>query len=399
MHPQKQMHQQGSWPTPHLRKILFGGQFILMLSWPMQIIPNQDYTRLLIYAAVGVIVGLLFLIVIILPLGILLRNRRRRKKALLAATEPVPTIPGLQPAEVAASPVSSPDQDQTKPILPITESETLETVPVITVDNPDTKPVSGERPANVNWQIAGLTDVGMKRELNEDDFLMIEAETPEASPYGLYAVADGMGGHERGEVASRLTLETIWEQFTQRPPPLESALFDEWLKSTALAANAAVLARQDPKAKDKKMGSTLVMALVVEQQAHIVNVGDSRAYRLNSEGIQQISQDHSLVERLVQIGQISREEARVHRQRNVIYSTIGDKSDPEVGLYHITLQPGDRLLLCSDGLNNMLTDEQILAISQTHASPVKACKMMVEAAKFSGGKDNITAIIVQMDTE
>ena len=144
------------------------------------------------------------------------------------------------------------------------------------------------------------------------------------------------------------------------------------------------------------MGSTLVMTLVTGEQVHIANVGDSRAYRLNNEGIQQISEDHSLVERLIKIGQITREEARVHRQRNVIYNTIGDKPDPEVSLYHIELQPGDRLLLCSDGLSNMITDEEILDISRRHASAGEACKKMVEAAKFAGGSDNITAIIVQM---
>jgi protein phosphatase len=139
------------------------------------------------------------------------------------------------------------------------------------------------------------------------------------------------------------------------------------------------------------------MTLITEEQAHIANVGDSRAYHLNNEDIQQISEDHSLVERLIQIGQLTREEARVHRQRNVIYNTIGDKSNLEVSLYHLTLQPGDRLLLCSDGLSNMITDEEILDISRRHPLPAEACKKMVKAAKFAGGNDNITAIIVQLN--
>jgi protein phosphatase len=140
------------------------------------------------------------------------------------------------------------------------------------------------------------------------------------------------------------------------------------------------------------------MALITGQQIHIANIGDSRAYHLRNEDITQITEDHSLVERLVQIGQITREEARVHRQRNVIYNTIGDKENPQVSLFDITLAPDDRLLLCSDGLTNMITDEQILEISQNHASPVAACKEMVKAAKTAGGTDNITAILIQMTT-
>ncbi|NJN98261.1 MAG: serine/threonine-protein phosphatase [Anaerolineales bacterium] len=144
------------------------------------------------------------------------------------------------------------------------------------------------------------------------------------------------------------------------------------------------------------MGSTLVMALIADQQAHIANVGDSRAYRISQAGIEQISVDHSLVERLVQIGQLTREEARTHKQKNVIYSTIGDKPDMDVSFYHVPLQPGDRLLLCSDGLCGMITDDEILAISRSQSDPAAACRSLIEAAKRAGGHDNITAIIVQM---
>ena len=145
------------------------------------------------------------------------------------------------------------------------------------------------------------------------------------------------------------------------------------------------------------MGSTLIMALVTEGQAHIANVGDSRAYHLNNAGIKQISTDHSLVERLIQIGQLTRDEARTHKQKNVIYNTVGDKLEMEVGLYQVVLQPGDRLLLCSDGLSGMITDEEILEISRSRPNPAEACKALIEAAKKAGGYDNITAIIVQMD--
>jgi protein phosphatase len=139
------------------------------------------------------------------------------------------------------------------------------------------------------------------------------------------------------------------------------------------------------------------MALVEGNNAHIINVGDSRAYHLTNEKIEQISVDHSLVERLVQIGQITREEARTHKQRNVIYSTIGEKEKLEMGSYHVVLNPGDRLLLCSDGLSGMVPDEELLEISGHQPDLMIACQMMVEAAKQAGGHDNITAIIVQMN--
>jgi protein phosphatase len=172
---------------------------------------------------------------------------------------------------------------------------------------------------------------------------------------------------------------------------------EDWLKSIVTAANEAVLSQQGSRTEERKMGSTLIMALVLAGEAHIANVGDSRAYLLNSTTIQQISVDHSLVERLVQIGQLTREEARTHKQKNVIYSTVGDKEDMEVGFFQVKLQPGERLLLCSDGLSGMLTDEEIQVISRNRPDPAAACKSLIEAAKLAGGHDNITTIIVQMD--
>ncbi|MBN1217613.1 MAG: Stp1/IreP family PP2C-type Ser/Thr phosphatase [Anaerolineae bacterium] len=351
-----------------------------------QVFPYQDYTIYLVPAVTGLILGLLIILIIILPLFLWLRHR---KKARLAALQPdqAPTIPIIPPA----------DKEDTKPTLPVIETETVESVTVITVDEPLTLPASGQRPAEIGWQIAGLTDVGLKRDLNEDSLLMLEGERPDLGPYGLYAVADGMGGHEKGEIASQLTLAAIRAQFGQPSPIPAETPVEEWLQAASLAANQAVLSRQDPNSPERKMGSTLVMALIAGQQAHIANIGDSRAYYLSQKEIEQITEDHSLVERLVQIGQLTREEARVHRQRNVIYNTIGDKENPQVSLYHLTLQPGDRLLLCSDGLNNMITDEQILEFSRQHASPAEACKAMVAAAKSAGGVDNITAILIQMN--
>jgi protein phosphatase len=347
----------------------------LIAAWPGQLNPSASQTFLLIMALL--VIFLFLAVAVILPLA--LRASRKKQKKIPQVSPPKqseidtePAMPALQLEDVTA----------TQPSLRSISAER----------EPETLPASGQRPANIGWQIAGLTDTGLRRELNEDNLVMLETDLP----CGLYVVADGMGGHDAGEVASKLTVETIQQYFTDTPPNPADSLA-EWLRDAAMAANQVVLAQQVGRDKEHKMGSTLVMALVTEGEAHIANVGDSRAYRLNRAGIEQISIDHSLVERLVQIGQLTREEARNHRQKNVIYNTVGDKPDMEVSLYKIDLQPGDRLLLCSDGLSGMITDEEILEINQRESEPAATCRKMVEAAKRAGGHDNITAIVVQID--
>jgi protein phosphatase len=325
-----------------------------------------------------------------------LRLAKQQESLPSTKQEEISELPPTQPVEPATAPYSE-DMARTQPSAIVRDAPAPP--PIKVEQEPQTIPVSGQRPANIGWQIAGLTDVGLKRELNEDSLLMTEGVMSDGTPYGLYVVADGLGGHQGGEIASQLTTDAIQAQFAQQPPTPSAAPFDGWLKDAAMVANKAVLAHQQHRKQAKKMGSTAVMALIAAGQAHIANVGDSRAYHLNSEDIRQISVDHSLVERLVQIGQLSREEARTHKNRNVVYNTIGDKPEMEVGLYHIPMQPGDRLLLCSDGLSGMITDEEILDISRSRPTPAEACRAMVEAAKAAGGNDNITAIIVQMGAE
>lgn len=265
------------------------------------------------------------------------------------------------------------------------------------LDDIDDLPATQETPIlQLSWQVAALTDVGLKRELNEDNWGKAEMIMPDQQPCGLYIVADGMGGHEGGEIASNITVQAIREQFLNNPPSTDSTTFEDWLKEATNIANEAVITEQgDRQQRSEKMGSTLVMALVFGNQAYIANVGDSRAYLLN-DTIRKITADHSLVERLVELGQITAEEARNHPQRNVIYSTMGDREKMHVDVYRENLQSGDRLLLCSDGLSGMVEDEDLLQISQTYNDPEDVCRAMIEAAKEGGGKDNITAIIIQM---
>jgi protein phosphatase len=259
------------------------------------------------------------------------------------------------------------------------------------------------RPTSVTFVIGHRTDVGQERSLNEDSLLALSTSPVYRSvskPVGLFAVADGMGGHQAGDIASRLAIQAISQRAvdevlssvtTGKPLPD----LNQWITSTTKVANQSVYDQRQVAGTD--MGTTLVIALVVGDTAIISNVGDSRAYLLTQDKIVQITTDHSLVERLVATGQITRAEAAHHPQRNVIYRVIGDKPQTDIDLFEQRLAPGEALLLCSDGLSGMMPDEKIWYIWQTSTSPQEACDRLVEAANQAGGVDNITVVIVQIE--
>jgi protein phosphatase len=259
------------------------------------------------------------------------------------------------------------------------------------------------RPASVDFRLGRRTDVGMQRQLNEDSMLTVELvwnNRSQSQPVNVSVVADGMGGHAAGEVASGLAIQAIAREASRGLlVPTTGAggdipAYEAWLKEAVQAANTAVHERV--RASGNDMGTTIVAALVVADVAHVAHVGDSRAYRVNAQAIEQITVDHSLVERLVATGQITREEAKYHPQRNVIYRTIGDKAKVEVDMHQVQLRPGDRLLLCSDGLSGMVDDEEIQRLVLLHEAPQAACDALVQAANAAGGDDNVTAIIVEV---
>lgn len=260
------------------------------------------------------------------------------------------------------------------------------------------------RPTSYDLRVGRLTDVGQVRQLNEDSLLTLELGRVHRSvgtPIGLYVVADGMGGHSAGDVASGLAIEALAKHATATLLPLEldSATpvldVDTWLREAVNVANTTV--HEQRKLAGTNMGTTLVMTYVADGQAHVAHVGDSRAYLINAAGIQQVTIDHSLVQRLVDTKQLTLEEARVHPQRNVIYKNLGDRSSVAPDITHLDLQPGDRLLLCSDGLSTEIEDPVIRQIVMSAASPQEACRQLTEAANAAGGRDNITTIIVQME--
>jgi PPM family protein phosphatase len=244
------------------------------------------------------------------------------------------------------------------------------------------------------------TDAGSVRELNEDNLLVLDLAPPGATKtMGLFVVADGMGGYDRGEVASELACQAIAD-FRRRSGTLQGVEPAEWLVDAFQAANTAV--HKARRAADSEMGTTVVATLITDGAtaggalATIANVGDSRCYHLDGDSIRRVTVDHSFVEQLLMAGQITATEAATHPQRNVITRAIGDRPEIEVDLYAEVVAPNEALLLCSDGLSGMISDERIFQIWRTAVSPQDACDRLVEAAVQAGGEDNITAILVQV---
>jgi serine/threonine protein phosphatase PrpC len=259
---------------------------------------------------------------------------------------------------------------------------------------------AGLSPLNLDYHVGRRTHVGKVREINEDSLLCLtlsQVQQGVSQPVGILAVADGMGGHMKGELASSLTIQTILEKTTSELGALHKSSRDEiagWLKQTIQAANQAVY--DSRKKADSDMGSTLVCALLSGNRAYLTHLGDSRVYLLREKSIQQLSTDHSLVQQMISNGEISQDEARNHPQRNVILRCLGEKPAVDVEIFTQDLLPGDRLLLCSDGLSGMLDDMKIQIICNESASPQMACDYLIDSANLAGGTDNISVIVVEV---
>ena len=229
--------------------------------------------------------------------------------------------------------------------------------------------------------VAGVaTDTGRVRDHNEDAYIV---EPP------LYAIADGMGGANAGEVASQLALETIGDM--QRAG--QTTLDDE-----VREANRVVFARSGEDVKFAGMGTTVTAALASANALHLVHVGDSRAYLLRAGSLRQLTRDHTLVDRMVEAGEISQEEADVHPHRNVLIRALGTEPKVDVESLDLGMLEGDQVLICSDGLTVMVTEEQIAAILDVaRGAPQDAAERLVRAANRAGGIDNITVIVLEVE--
>jgi protein phosphatase len=224
--------------------------------------------------------------------------------------------------------------------------------------------------------VGAATDIGQVREGNEDSFLIVEP---------LYAVADGMGGHRGGEVASSLALETVQGMFERREGSLAEQVAE---------ANRAVFDRSQSDRKVSGMGTTLTAAQVEGNRVHLVHVGDSRAYLLHGAELTQITEDHTLVHRMVMEGEISEEEAETHPHRSILTRALGVDRNIQVDEGDLEVAPGDRLLLCTDGLTGMVAEGQIREILLETVDPQEAVEKLVRGANSAGGIDNITAVIL-----
>jgi protein phosphatase len=277
----------------------------------------------------------------------------------------------------------------------------------------------------MNWlSVAGLTDVGRERELNEDRFYYKVVQASDEGPVGLFVVADGMGGHLAGEVASHWAVRTLRRElaplFRPQDPAVTRRLDAETL--AALGGGATVrleetdLARMLEHAVERAnqvllgyarthhedagdLGSTLTLAVVEEDRATVAHVGDSRAYLWRDGRLRQLTEDHSVPGALLQQGRIAPEEVPEHPHRHILYRCLGLKPSVETDIYpSVVLRSGDALLLCSDGLWDMVyPTERLEAVLATDDSAPVICRRLVDAANEAGGADNITVVLVRLE--
>jgi len=228
------------------------------------------------------------------------------------------------------------------------------------------------------------TDVGVTRENNEDFLLIHEA-------LNFFIVSDGMGGYQAGEIASEIAAKTILESFKKS----DSFDFEVDINTLLIEANEAILTYVKEHTECRGMGTTVVVAYVVDDDLWIANVGDSRCYGISNEGVKQLSEDHSLVAELVKIGSISPEEAEKHPDRNIITSALGVDRKFEIFKYKYCKADFSHILLCSDGLSNMVSSNEVLDVFK-RVDFDQIPKVLVDSANAHGGKDNITVVCVEL---
>ena len=232
------------------------------------------------------------------------------------------------------------------------------------------------------------TDIGRKRQLNQD-FIYL-SETPVGNLPNLFIVADGMGGHKAGDYASRYAVETAVEaigaSFEKNPVRILGGAIER--------ANTLIRQRARENIAYSGMGTTMVAATCMGRYLEVANVGDSRLYVINDK-IEQITRDHSLVEEMVRMGGIDKASAKNHPDKNIITRAIGARNYIEPDFFNVELQAGDIVLLCSDGLTNMVDDEVIHQILTEDGSIRDRAEKLVETANQNGGKDNISVIVIE----
>ncbi len=243
--------------------------------------------------------------------------------------------------------------------------------------------------AVIQYLAAAVTDRGRKRPSNEDAFGFSVED-------GVYVVCDGMGGAAAGEIASSLAVDEVLQLLTGRNLSSAEALPGA-AEQAIIAANEAIYSRAQRNQRLSGMGTTLVALAVKERQVWVVNVGDSRCYRMRKGRLEQLTLDHSLVEEQVRMGRMTRHEAQRSPLKNVITRALGTQCRVTPDVFGLEAQPGDLFLLCTDGLTRELPDQTIASLLANDQAPEEVCARLVDAAKKAGGHDNITCLLVRAE--
>ena len=242
-------------------------------------------------------------------------------------------------------------------------------------------------------KFAGKSDKGQSRSNNEDAYCIIDMSDSIGTV--VLAVADGMGGHRAGNIASKMAIDYIQNSLAEKEIDVANfSVIKDWLKVMLKNTNATVLGKSLTDPKCYGMGTTLTIAVINEASAVLAHIGDSCAFHFRNSEMKKITTDHTYVEELVKLGSITREEALTHPQRNYITKAIGCFDEVNADYYEKEFMLGDKILLCSDGLNKMLSDAEILNIVNNSDDPESICAELINEANHKGGLDNITAVVL-----
>ena len=233
-----------------------------------------------------------------------------------------------------------------------------------------------------------ITDTGITRDMNQ--YYYFSSDTPVGNLPNLYIVADGMGGHKAGDYASRYTIERIVASVMRSGLQEPVAI----LKGAIRKANELLVDESKEDESKRGMGTTVVIATIMENKMIVANVGDSRLYVVGS-SMRQVTRDHSLVNEMVRLGEINAAEARIHPDKNIITRAIGASATVEADFFEVDLEKNSQILMCTDGLTNMVRDEEIFRIMNGDETLEEKAEILVRTANTNGGRDNITVMIIK----
>lgn len=308
------------------------------------------------------------------------------------------------PGENGTAAVPAPEGDARVATRPM---GAIETPAPIAPTTPVAAPVSDE--SGLRIRLFGRTDVGRIREHNEDNFLVADLsqnarglmENIRTHVIGtngtLFAVCDGMGGAAAGEVASKLAVDIIYEQMQAGGPPRHRDEFARRLVRAVEVAGMRIFAEAKLDRNRRGMGTTATAAALMDDHLFLAQVGDSRGYLLRGDQLQLVTRDQSLVNQLIEAGQLTEEEAENFEHSNIILQALGTADSVQVDLTYVKVREGDTLLLCSDGLSGMVRTEELRQSLLGHPEPIDVCKVLTDRANEAGGHDNITVIVVKFD--